>query len=227
MESNRDTSKIKEQGSRNLTLSLFFLSFFLVPGSAICQTWNEFFKQNKTQISYLGEQVAALKLYTGYLKKGYEIGGSGINTIKDIKNGEFSLHSSFISSLTTVNPNIRSSSKIADILAYQLGISKSFSKIKGSPYLITADREYISRVKNNIQQECRKDLEELLLVITPGPIATQDDERIKRLDKVFEAMKDKSAFTQSFTNNVNSLVRQLEQDANDAHTIRKPYGIIR
>lgn len=84
-------------------LGLVFLLLF-VGTNAFGQTWGEFFSQKKTQKKYLLEQLVALKMYAGYLKKGYDIVGSGIGTVWDIKNGEFSLHSTFFSSLKSVNP---------------------------------------------------------------------------------------------------------------------------
>ena len=44
------------------------------------QKWDEWFKQKKTQKKYLIQQIAALKVYLGYLKEGYDIAIS-ISTI--------------------------------------------------------------------------------------------------------------------------------------------------
>ena len=49
----------------------------------------------KTQKKYLLQQIAALKVYISYAKKGYNIVSSGINTIRDIKKGELNLHNNF------------------------------------------------------------------------------------------------------------------------------------
>jgi hypothetical protein len=47
---------------------LFALPLLFVQVST-AQTWSEWFSQKKTQKKYLLEQVAALKIYAGYLKK--------------------------------------------------------------------------------------------------------------------------------------------------------------
>jgi hypothetical protein len=72
-------------------------------------------------------------------------------------------------------------------------------------------------------EECGKDLEELLLVITSGKIEMTDDQRIERLDKVYQAMKDKSAFTQSFTSEVYLLIRQKENEQESVNQLRRYY----
>ncbi|MEJ7558120.1 MAG: hypothetical protein WKF66_07395 [Pedobacter sp.] len=201
----------------------FFLLLIFFTQAIYAQTWDESFNQKKTQIKYLGEQLAALKLYAGYMKKGYEIVGNGVHTVKDIKNGEFTLHQRFFNSLENINPAIRNSNKIADIISSQLAINKSFKLIKGNNNLSDSNLEYITRVKNQVQEECNRDLEELLLVITSGKIEMEDDERIKRLEKIYNSMLDKSAFAQSFCNEVFLLIRQKENEQRSINVIRDYY----
>lgn len=52
----------------------FVFSFQL----AEAQTFDEWFRQKKTQKKYLVQQIAALKVYLGYLKEGYEIAQKGM-----------------------------------------------------------------------------------------------------------------------------------------------------
>lgn len=237
MESIRSGERIKEQGKkisesskrkgskspfRGLGL-LLLLSCSLFSVTVKAQTWDELFNQKKTQIRYLGEQLIALKMYAGYLKKGYEIVGQGVNTVKNLKSGEFNMHQTFISSLKVVNPAIRNSSKVAEIIALQLSLNKSFSNIKGIGYLSASHQQYISLVKDEIQDECRKDLEELLIVITSGKAEMKDDERMKRLDKVYSSMLDKSEFTQSFCNEVSLLISQKKYEQESINLIQKFY----
>lgn len=201
------------------------LTIILSMPTAQGQTWDEMFSQKKTQIRYLGEQLVALKLYAGYLKKGYEVVSTGVSTVKDVKNGEFDLHNAFLGSLSSVNPAIRSNAKIAEIIVLQLAISKSFNAIDSHTHLSANDQEYISRVRMHVQEECFKDLEELLLIVTSGKVEMKDDERLVRLDKIYQSMKDKSAFTQSFTGNVRTLIGQRKESEREAHTTKKLYGI--
>jgi hypothetical protein len=74
--------------------------------TSIAQTpnWNEWFRQKKTQLKYLAEQIAALKVYLEYLKKGYDVAQKGLSTIELIKSGSFSLHKDYFNSLKQVSP---------------------------------------------------------------------------------------------------------------------------
>ncbi|GGI23339.1 hypothetical protein [Pedobacter mendelii] len=197
---------------------------FLSVTATFGQTFSEWFNQKKTQKKYLIEQIVALQVYAGYLKKGYEIAGQGINTVKDIKDGEFGLHNVFIGSLKKVNPAIRKSGKVIEIIAYQVEISKALSRLKAHEWL-SADH-YVRNVKDKVMEECRNDLEELLLVITSGKVEMTDDERINRLDKLHSAMQDKAAFVQSFQNQTDLLIRQQEHSQRSINQIKKYYGII-
>lgn len=204
-------------------LSLILTSLFFAPVKA--QTWDEFFRQKKTQQKYLVQQIGALKIYAGYLKQGYEIAGSGINTVKNIRNGEFGLHQTFISSLKAINPAIRDNSKVADIIAMQLAISKSFNHIKSNAFLSADNREYIRMVRKKVFEECAKDLQELLMVITSGKLEMKDDERIKRLNRVYASMKDKSAFIQRFINEASLLIAQNANEQRTIEQLKKSYEI--
>lgn len=213
-----------QKGSLNKKILLACLAVSLLPGlQSHAQTWKEFFKQKKTQIKYLGQQLTALQVYAGYLKQGYEIAGSGLNTIRDITSGEFNLHLGFINSLKAVNPVIAHHAQAAAVIAFQLEISKAFAGIKNSPYLSAEDQDYIGRVKTKVLKECGKDLEELLLVITSGRMEMKDNERLERLDKVYKSMKDKLAFTQSFTGQVRLLIYQRAAEQKSINQIRSLY----
>lgn len=217
----------KEQRTRTsflLVPSIFCLAIFLAPFFAQAQTWSEWFRQKKTQQRYLVNQIAALQVYIGYAKKGYDIVGDGIHTVRDIKNGEFGLHSAFFGSLKTVSPYIRDNAKVAEIIAMQLAITKAFGAVRGNDLLGEGGHNYINDVRENVLAECTKDLEELVLVITSGKVEMTEDERIRRLDKIYETMRDRSAFTGHFTGQVNVLIAQKERENRQNENLKKIYG---
>jgi hypothetical protein len=186
------------------------------------QTWSEFFQQKKTQTKYLLEQIAALKMYAGYAKKGYDIASIGLNTVRDFSKGEFNLHNSFISSLKNVSPVIRNNTKVAEIIILQIEIAKSFRNIRNSGSSTTTSA-YVETVRANVLERCSYDLEELLLVITSGKVEMQDDERLQRLDRIYESMLEKSAFVQSFSNQINLVNQQRDNEQRSINQLRQFY----
>ena len=197
-------------------MSVFLFCCFLA-GSTYAQTWDEWFKQKKTQIKYLTQQVAALQVYEGYLSKGYEIAKGGLHTIGNIKNGEFDLYKAFFSSLSYVNPSIQHYSRIADIVALQLSINKQYKRCfenwNGSKQLSSNEIHYINTVFTGLLNNCANDIGDLISLLTVKQFQLGDDQRIQRIDAIYNDMKDKNAFAQSFSNEVNVLItnRQKEQ----------------
>ena len=189
------------------------------------QTFGELFNQKKTQKRYLLEQIAALQVYLGYAKKGYELVGSGLRTVKDLTNGEFSLHSAFISSLSTVSPFVRDQVKVAQIMAYQLEMLKCFNGIRsGDDCLLSASNlMYVLCVRAKVFAECSADLQELILVATPGLVEMDDHERISRIDKLYVSMQDKASFTRTFCADVSGLSGSRKREALGIDFLNRAY----
>src|SRR5688572_15796366 len=137
---------------KKITVILIFLCL----GEIQAQTpkLKEWIKQKKTQKEYLMSQIALFQLYLGYLKKGYDIANKGLNTIENIKNGDFNLHRDFFSSLKNVNPSIANSAKVADIIAFQLYIIQNLKRVNSfcqSSRQFTADEiYYVTKVYRNM-----------------------------------------------------------------------------
>jgi hypothetical protein len=179
---------------------------------ANAQTLAEWTQQKKTQIQYLLDQIAANKVSIDYLEKGYEIVRTGLNTIQNIKKGDFNLHLDFFGSLEIVNPKIKTYTRVADIIAYQVRIVKNISttikNLKESGQFNTNELDYSKAVFENLLDECVKNVDELYLVITSGALQMTDDERIKRIDQLYTDMQDKYSFCQSFSEEHSVLAMQ-------------------
>jgi len=134
------------------------------------QTWAEWFRQKATQKKYLLQQIAALKVYTGYLSKGYSIAKNGVNTIKSIKNGDLLQHTNYFTSLVTVNPKIRRYAKVADIIVLQITIAKQSSNaiksFRNNRHFTPTEINYLQGVYSKLLSDCAKNLDELLTLIT-------------------------------------------------------------
>jgi hypothetical protein len=187
------------------------------------QTADEIFNQKKTQLRYLAEQIVALRVYAGYVNDGYEIVSEGVQSVKSLKNGEFNLHDIFFESLKVINPSIRSSGKVPEIISLQLNIIKRLNKLETLQYLPAYQREYIANVKTKVFEDGHKDLEELSLVITSGQLEMKDEERMKRIDKIHASMSDKFSFTQSFCNELSILIHQKRSEVQSIIQTRNLY----
>jgi len=205
------------------------LLFIIICKQGHTQTYDEMFRQKKTQKKYLLEQIAALQTYIGYAQKGYSLATKGLNTIQDIKHGDYTLHHNFFTSLTAVNPRIKTYSKVAAIVAMQISIASHIHAVikdcKKAKQLTSAELDYLQQVFNNLLDDCGKNLDELIALITDGGQQMKDDERIKRIDKLYVDMQDKQVFAQSFSHSAKGLSVQRRKDKYDIEIIKKINGL--
>ena len=180
------------------------------------QTFNEWFRQKKTQKKYLLQQIAALKVYLDYLKKGYKIVDKGLTIVGDIKQGKFDLDIEYLESLANVNSAVSGSAKVAGIIAYQKRIMIEFRRLKDltneSEYFTPEERTYVEVVYANMLRESDLSLDELDRVLSNSDFEMKDDERVKRVDLLYADMKDKYEFTKSFSNSTKVLIAQRSKE---------------
>lgn len=210
---------------------LLLLSLILngIASQSFTQTVEEWTQQKKTQKKYLLQQIAALHTYIAYAKKGYSIVGKGINTVRNIKKGDFNLHRDFFSSLSNINPQIKNSTKVGDLLVYQYRIIKQTTEtikgIKQSGQFTQAELDYCNAVFNNLLDDCIKTIDELLTVITPDKLKMKDNERIKRIDMLYADMQDKYAFCSSFADEMGILALHRISEQQDINYSKIINGI--
>lgn len=187
--------------------------------SADAQTWNEWFRQKKTQKKYLIQQIAALQMYLKYLKEGYDIAKKGLNAIGDIKQDKFDLDNDYLGSLRTVNSSISGSAKITSIIAYHKILIRQLQKLKDestdSDLLTASEKSYVSTVYSNMVKESETALEDLERILTDDQLEMKDDERIKQLDKIYIDTKEMYMFSRSFCNSTRMLISQRNVDSSE------------
>lgn len=187
---------------------------------ANAQTFSEWFRQTSTQKRYHTEQIVALRAYGAVLKKGYDVASSGLNLIRDFRNGELGLHTAFFASLSAVSPAIRNDIRVVEIIALQIAIIAALNGLEdGSQHA-----GYIRDVKGKVLEECAGDLSDLLDIVLSDKVEMEDDERIKRLEKVYASMRDKAAFTQSFTGDIRLLTLMQKRESQEIETLKKIFG---
>jgi hypothetical protein len=188
------------------------------------QTPEEWLQQQQTQKKYLVKQISSLHEYLGYVQKGFAIAEKGLTTISSIKHGDFNLHDAFFSSLKEVNPGIKKYSRVADVVSLQQQILSDYKKsrqltLHGSQL----DRDeilYVNKVFEQMLSLSYQNIDELSLITSAGKSEMKDDERIKRIDKLYIDMVSKVSFTQYFLNEVKSLIENRGRDRNDISSSR-------
>src|SRR5258706_6765024 len=194
------------------------------------QTFDEWFKQKKTQKKYLIEQIVALQVYLDYLKKGYTIAHNGLTAIENIKNGNFNLDRDFFKSLKNVKPAISNSVKVVDIIAFQYSIIHDMKDVyqfcQNNKHFTPEEVRYVARIHTSMLILCDASLSELHTIIQSDNAQMTDEERLQRIDEIHDDMKDKQAFVRAFGNDTRLLALEREKEGIEINLLRQTYGTI-
>lgn len=175
------------------------------------------------------EKLAQLKNILADLKKGYEIVLAGYGTIKDISQGTFNLHKSFLDRLLDVSPVVRNFRRVADIVATagkMLGdYKKAYRQFTQSGRFTPAELAYISGVYSRLFDQSVNNLEALAKVVTAGRLRMSDDERLTAVDAVWKEVEDNYTFLTRFNNGTKVLALQRIKEEKEIRALKKLYNI--
>ncbi len=175
------------------------------------------------------EKLAQLRQILADLKKGYEIVTTSYNTVKEISEGSFDLHKTFLDGLLEVSPAVRNYKRVADIINGQLLIVKEYKnayrRFRQDANFTPEEIKYLGSVYANLFRQSLKNLETLAVLLTDGDLRMSDDERLRAIDDVFRSMEDKLLFLRHFNNNTTILAVQRAREKKDVATAQKIYGI--
>lgn len=196
---------------------LFFLA--LMGGQAAAQSGQK----------VLLQQIAALKVYINYAKKGYDIARKGLKVIGEVKEGELNLHRDYFTSLGLVNPAVRDYARVAETIALELQVmdlqSDFITRISTSTLLTDDEKAYSGRVLQRLEADCLARLEELGTLVSDGSLEMSDQERLTRIDLLYNAMLDNYTFCKSFTAELSALVHARERGQKDIDWQRGAQGL--
>ncbi|MGN6396687.1 MAG: hypothetical protein ACTHMI_14045 [Mucilaginibacter sp.] len=222
MESNKATGKNK-LCLRLLIVSLLTIGF--TTGQVRAQTFAEWFRQSSTQKKYLLQQIAALQVYSTYLRKGYAVAKGGLGSISGSLLSENDLHGNYYSSLKNVNPAIAGNGHVKEIVRWQnniLLLTDSWKKIDG----LTMDEEsYLEAVRTALLADCSQIINTLQEVVSDGKLEMSDADRLKLIAKLQGQMKDNYRFATGFSGQAKAYASQRGLEINNTQTLKKTYGI--
>ncbi|KQS36841.1 hypothetical protein [Pedobacter sp. Leaf194] len=175
------------------------------------QTWTEFTQQKKTQKRYFIEQLIALKIYAGYLDKGYRIAGDGIEFIKGFKDGEFGLHELFFGSLKAVNPLISGHPKLASLLTMEQEIFRISNRNYGDVAFGPPEIEFIESVKHDLKINVETALQTLSALLEAGKLEMSEEERFKNFQTMYDRILESYRSATDFDTSVKLLRAQKNQ----------------
>ncbi|GAB2821300.1 TerB family tellurite resistance protein [Ferruginibacter profundus] len=175
------------------------------------------------------EKLAQFKQILSDLKKAYEILYGGYTTIKNISEGNFNLHQTFLDGLLKVSPAVQKYKKVADIISLQIQLVKeykaAFTRFKNNNWFRPEEIDYISKVYSNLFKKSLQHLDDLAKVLTANQLRMSDDERLNRIDQIFSGMQDKIVFLRYFNSNTSILGIQRSKEKSDVDIMQKLHHV--
>jgi hypothetical protein len=203
---------------------LVMMSFFSVCSA---QTFAEWFDQKKTQIRYLTEQLAALRAYSAVVNKGYEIAKSGLGNISQRKGDDYSQHDAYFFSLATVKAAVRRHSKVRSIISMQKDVAKIYDGVSSeNEAMLTPDeKKYVEDVLRNVALRSEDLLSELHYTIADRTLEMKDDERIGRIEKIYNDMLECKTFSRGFADRTKLLAVARRKEKQAIDQMQKSYKV--
>lgn len=175
------------------------------------------------------EKLSQFKQILSDMKKGYEILTGGYKAVKDMTQGNFTLHKTFLDALMQVSPAVKKYKRVGDIINYQIQIIKesknAFKRFSSSRIFSQKEIDYFEKIYGNLVKESLRNLDDLSTVITANKLRMSDDERLKAIDLIYLEMQDKLQFLRNFNASSNILALQRAKEHNDISTLRGIYDL--
>lgn len=185
--------------------------------------------QELEQLSLDLTKLSQLKSILDNMYKGYTVLTKGYNTIKDVSQGNFQLHESFLNGMLAVSSTVRNYQKIADIIAVQLQIvseyKSAFNRFRGLNIFNGNELDYIRSSLQNLVNRSVQNLDDLLMVITANKLRMNDAERLAAIDRIHTDMTGHLSYLRVFNSHTNVLAWQRKKMLNDNQSIQNSYGI--
>lgn len=163
------------------------------------------------------EKLTQLKSMLTDMKKGCQVISEGYSKVKNIAQGNFSLHEVFLDGLLLVSPEVKKYARVKDILTVQKAIvseaTGALGRFRSSEHFTSAELGYLGEVYQRLLKNSVDQLDELAMVITSSKLRMSDEERLSAIDRIFGAAQDKLMFLRDFNteNSVLVLARKKEK----------------
>ena len=197
-----------------------FITLALIISYSLCAQA----KQDKVML----QQIALLKTYGGYLKKGYNLAKDGLSFIGRMKSGELNLHTLFFEGLQLVNPRLRDYENVYAIMRLGgqiLEVKNSMEQQLTADLFYANEKEYIRRVFARVTEQADDDLKTLYDVITDNAIVADDAQRIERIDALKIEMEARLTFIKSFADESLTLVAARKREQSEVKASRQLYNL--
>ncbi len=195
--------------------------FVLNPNNAYAQS------QEIQQLLLNVEKLSQFKSILSDMERGYVQLSQGYNAVRNVAQGNFSVHQVFLDGLLAVNPNVKKYRRVADIIEAESNIlseyKKAWKRSSASGSFSLSELNYMSSVYGSITSQALRNLSDLATVLTASQLRMSDDERLQEIDRIYADISDKVIFLRSFNRQTDMMRLQRSKELSDTKTLQKLY----
>lgn len=184
-------------------------------------------EQELAQLALNIEKLNQFRKILRNMKSGFEVLQGGYNSIKNISEGNFTLHKTFLDKLLDVNPAIKNYKKVGQIISYQKALLSEYraahNRFRQQNIFNATELNYISSVYDRLITGSLSTLDDLVMVVTAGSVRMSDGERLEAIDRIHGDMQQKLIFLRRFNNNTSVLAVQKAREKKDIDILRQVY----
>lgn len=192
---------------------------FMMPGKARAQS------AEIQQLILNIEKLSQFKKILSNMKKGYELLSGGYKTVKDMSQGNFSLHKTFLDALMQVSPAVKNYKRVGEIVNFQILLVKEsrngLNRFARNGSFSPQEIGYFEKVYANLLSQSLRNLDELTMIVTADKLRMSDDERLQAVDMIYLQMQDKLLFLRNFNASSNILALQRAKEKNDVYASKE------
>lgn len=207
------------------------IKFFVLPAILITGPFLQKAKAQTAEAEQLllnWEKLVQLKAVLQNLYDGYTILEKGYSAVKDLSEGNFSLHKTFLDGLLEVSPAVKNYRRVADIITCQLRTVKeykaAFNRFKEAGTFTAQEIGYLAAVYTRLLHRSAEGLDELALVLSSGTLRMSDEERLGAIDRIYTGILDQYSFLRDFNSRTALLSTQRLGEKAQIEMLGKLYG---
>jgi hypothetical protein len=208
-----------------IVIAFLSLALGLIPQRSQAQS----IAQLMEQLTLDYQKLAGLKSILSQMYKGYEVLNKGYHSVKDVSQGNFSLHQAFLDGLLVVSPTVRKYPRVSDIINDQSTLigeyHLAYSSFRKDKHFSPNEVDYMLTVYNNLVSNSLKNLDDLTMIMGDSKLRMTDGERLAAIDRIYTDGHGQLSFLRSFNDKNYRVAVQRAREAGDRETIKSLYGI--
>jgi hypothetical protein len=175
------------------------------------------------------QKLASMKNTLSQMYKGYEVLTRGYNSVKDVSQGNFTLHRIYLDGLLTASPAVRKYPRVNDIMNDQAALVSEYRSAWNSfshdPNFKPEELSYMRKLYENLLTAGQKDLDDLSVILSDNQLRMNDAERLAAIDRICIDSHSQLNYLRKYNDQAYKTTLQRSDENNDRQSMKTLNGI--